>query len=89
METAQYWQALFEKWPEVIKRQGAVVTREGEAVPFVNFLISGGLLLLERDGPDANGARRVIIAYDAIGMVKLSTTAEMSLFQAMGFQPVQ
>ncbi len=54
----EHWQALFENWPDVIKRHGAVVTKQGEAVPFVNFLISFGLLLIERDGPDANGRAR-------------------------------
>lgn len=85
--TTEQWQSLFENWPDVIPRKGSVVTKQGEAVPFVDFLVSFGLLLIERDGPDANGTRKIIIAYDAISMVKLSSAAEMSLFQSMGFQP--
>lgn len=85
--TTEHWQSLFENWPDVIQRKGSVVNQQGEAVPFTNFMISFGLLLLERDGPDANGARKIIMAYDSIAMVKLSAVAEMSLFQSMGFQP--
>lgn len=87
MDTIECWQSLFENWPDVIQRRGAIVTKQGESIPFVNFLVAGGLLLIDRDGPDANGARKIILAYDAISMVKLSTAAELSKFQSMGFQP--
>ena len=87
MGNTNQWRSLFENWPDVIKRHGALVTQQGESVPFVNFLVSPGLLLIERNGPDANGARKVIVSYDAIAMVKLTAAAEMSLFQVMGFQP--
>lgn len=87
METTEHWQSLFENWPEVIQRKGSVVTHQGESIPFVSFLVSFGLLLIERDGPDANGTRKVIVAFNSIAMVKLSAVGEMSLFQSMGFQP--
>lgn len=87
METVEFWRSLFENWPDVIQRRGAVVTKHGESIPFVNFMISGGLLLIERDGPDATGTRKIIVAYEAISMIKLTSAAEMSLFQSMGFQP--
>ena len=86
-ENQEIWQSLFENWPDIIKRQGAVVTKRGEAIPFVDFLVSCGLLLIERDGPDASGARKVIVAYDTIAMIKLSATGALSQFQTMGFQP--
>ena len=85
--TTDHWQTLFESWPDVIQRRGSVVTKHVEAIPFVNFLISFGLLLIERDGPDAAGTRKIIVAYDSISMIKLSAAGEMSLFQSMGFQP--
>ena len=87
MQTSEYWQSLFENWPDVIKRRGVVISTQGEAIPFANFLISAGLLLIDRDGPDAGGARKIIVAYDSIAMVKLPTIGEVSLFQSMGFQP--
>ena len=87
METTEFWRSLFENWPEVIQRKGSIVTNHGEAIPFANFLLSGGLLLIERDGPDAAGTRKVILSYDAIAMIKLASAGELSQFQAMGFQP--
>jgi len=83
----EHWQMLFENWPDAIERRGSIVTVQGEPIPFTGFLISFGLLLVERDGPDATGTRKVIIAYDSISLVKLSTAGELSRFQAMGFQP--
>ena len=87
METAESWRALFENWPENIAREGLLVTTFNETIPFVKFMISGGLLLIERDRPDSSDARKVIVPYDAISAIKLTTTAELSQFQAMGFQP--
>lgn len=87
MESTESWRSLFEDWPSSIPRDGTVVTTYGDAVPFSNFLISGGLLLLERARPDAAGNRKVMISYGAIAAVNLSTGAELSQFQSMGFQP--
>lgn len=86
-EIIEKWQTLFENWPEVIQRQGAIVVKNGESIPFCNFMVSCGLLLVERDGPDATGCRKIIVSYDEISLIKLSTAAEMSRFQSMGFQP--
>ena len=86
METAESWRALFENWPDSIPHEGIVITTVQESIPFVNFLISGGILLLERDRPDSQGARKVMVAYDAISAIKLTTPMELSRFQVMGFQ---
>ena len=87
IESHEHWQSLFENWPDVIQRRGTIITKQGESVPVINFLISSNLLLIERDGPDSTGARKAIVPYDAIAMLKLAATCEMSLFQSMGFQP--
>ncbi len=86
METAESWRALFENWPESVPREGLVVTKFQESIPFTDFLISGGILLLERDRPDSAGARKVMLAYDAISAVKITSTMELAQFQVMGFQ---
>ena len=86
MESSEFWRTLFENWPEVIERHGIVISKQGETIPFVDFLISGGLLLLERSSPDAVGSRKVIVAYESIALIKMTTTAELTRFQAMGFQ---
>ena len=87
METTAAWKAMFEAWPDAIERKGMVVTSLGEAIPFQAFMISGGLLLLERDSPDQFGTRKVILAYDQICSVRLPTTMALARFQVMGFQP--
>ncbi len=87
METAEAWRTLFENWPESIPRQGLVVTSFGEQIPFIDFLISGGILLIERDKPDSHGARKVMIAYDAICAIKIPSPMELARFQVLGFQP--
>ncbi len=86
METAESWRALFENWPESVPRQGLVVTTFQETIPFTAFLISGGIVLLERDKPDTFGARKVLVAYDSISAVKITSPMELARFQAMGFQ---
>ena len=47
--------------------RGMLVTTFNEHVPFNGFLISGGVLLVERDKPDTYGSRKVMVAYSAIG----------------------
>ncbi len=87
METGEAWRALFESWPEAVPRQGMVVTKFQETIPFTDFLVSAGIVMLERDKPDSLGARKVMVAYDAIAAVKLTSPAELARFQVMGFQP--
>lgn len=86
MESTESWRSLFENWPESIPKEGLIVTTFQETISFVNFLVSGGILLVERDKPDTYGARKVFVAYDAISALKLPTPMELARFQVMGFQ---
>lgn len=86
LTAAQGWKALFENWPDAIPQQGLVVTTFQETIPFINFLISGALIIFERDRPDPNGGRKVILGYDAISAVKITAPVELVKFQVMGFQ---
>lgn len=79
-------QRLFNEWPSSIPRSGMLLTTFGETIPFVSYMVSGELLLLERKTPDAQGARRVIMSFDAIYAVKIPDAIEMPRFTAMGFQ---
>ena len=87
MDTTDVWRSLFENWPETIPREGLLVTSFNEHIPFSGFLISGGVLLVDRDKPDTYGARKVMIAYSAILAVKITAVMELGRFQVMGFQP--
>ncbi len=86
METAEAWRTLFEGWPDAIPQKGMLVAKFEETIPFVGFLVSGGMVIVERDKPDTYGARKVIVAYEAISAVKLSDPSELARFQVMGFQ---
>ncbi|HLJ09925.1 MAG TPA: hypothetical protein VKU82_01990 [Planctomycetaceae bacterium] len=87
MNTGEYWRAMFENWPSTVPRRGLVITTFNESIPFITYMMSGGILLLERDRPDTVGARKVMIAYDAISAVKITDVVELANFQALGFQP--
>lgn len=85
MEAAQAWRSLFENWPDNIPKEGMLVTAV-ETVQFNDFMVSGGLLMIDRDRPDALGARKVIVPYVNIIAVKLQSTMDLAQFQVMGFQ---
>ena len=87
MTTGESWRGMFENWPNSVPRRGLLITMFDESIPFVNYMMSGGILLLDRDKPDALGARKVMIAYDAIAAVKITDVVELANFQALGFQP--
>lgn len=86
MDVAQYWIQVFRSWPNGYPRQGLIVTSFQETIPFSNFMVSDGILLVERDKPDAVGARKAMIAMSAIVAVKLIDTFELSRFKAFGFE---
>lgn len=86
MTTGEYWRAMFENWPNTVPRRGLLITMFGESIPFVSYMMAGGILLLERDRPDSLGARKVMIAYDAIAAVKITDVVDLANFEALGFQ---
>ena len=86
MESAIFWQSLFENWPDGFAKQGIVVTTQPDTIPFVDFMISDGLLLLERDKPDSQGARKVILAYSSVAGLKITSTVPMEEFGTLGFR---
>jgi hypothetical protein len=86
MDPSDAWRMLFENWPESVPRTGLLVTAFQEQIPFAGFLVSPGILLLDRDKPDSTGARKVMVSYGAIAAVKITSTLELARFQVMGFQ---
>ncbi|QDT17489.1 hypothetical protein [Alienimonas californiensis] len=82
-----YWRHLFAHWPADLAKSGAVITEHNEPVRFIDFAVSGGLLLLQRDRPDTTGARKVFVSYDAISSLKLDDPGELDRYRALGFQP--
>jgi len=86
MQMGDHWRNVFENWPESIPRKGILVTTQGESIPFVNYLLSEGILLVERDTPDSLGARKVMLTFASIAAVKITAPLELARFQVMGFQ---
>ena len=87
MQNAEAWRGIFENWPEAIPREGLIITNFGETIAFNDFMVSAGIVLIDRERPDSAGARKVMIAYDAISAIKLTSILELARFQVMGFQP--
>lgn len=87
MNSGEYWRSLFENWPASMPRRGLLITTFGEAIPFVSYLLSPGIVLLERDKPDSLGARKVLVAYEAISALKITDVIDLARFQELGFQP--
>lgn len=86
MTGAETWLKLFENWPEQLPRQGQIVSQIGETIKFVDFLLGDGFVFIERDRPDTMGARKVMVSYDAISMVKLESAVEMEKFKILGLR---
>lgn len=87
MTIADHWRTIFEGWPSFIPKRGVLVTTFGEPITFVDFMVSGGIVLLERDRPDTLGARKVLLAYDNVAAVKITDVIDLVQFQGMGFRP--
>lgn len=81
------WRSVFQQWPGSVPKQGILVTNFGEQITFVNFLVSGTAVLVERDKPDTVGARKVIIDFGAISALKLTDASDLARYQVLGFQP--
>jgi hypothetical protein len=86
MDAAEGWRHIFKSWPAGYPKSGLVITVFQETIPFVNFMLSESILLLERDKPDAQGARKTMVSFAAISALKLTDVFELSKFKAFGFE---
>lgn len=82
MDLTAAWRTAFESWPTLLPKAGLIVTATQETVPFIDFLLGESFVVVERDKPDSQGARKVIIALAAITAVKLSTPDELKTLSA-------
>jgi hypothetical protein len=85
MDATNAWRMLFATWPESVPRQGLIVTKFQESIPFLQFRASDAILLVDRGKPDAAGARKVMVAFEQIAAVKVAGTQEMSAYEVLGF----
>lgn len=82
---ANPWRELFLKWPATLPKRGVVISTLNEGTPFKSFMLKDQMLLLERTNPDPLGARYVVLAFDAIHLVKLIDPLKEEVFAAAGF----
>ncbi|MCI0331966.1 MAG: hypothetical protein L0228_01920 [Planctomycetes bacterium] len=83
--THEIWRDVFTNWPAAIPRRGSIVSTLNETVPFKSFLLKGDTLLLERTNPDAVGTRFIVLAFDAIHMLKLTDPLKESVLTGAGY----
>lgn len=86
MDSVDTWRTCFAQWPEGLNRKGVVVTRFAEQIPFVDFLVSETMLLLERSTPDTIGARKIIMPFEQIAALKIVDVVKNKAFEPLGFR---
>ena len=80
------WKKLFQEWPKDLGRNAILITLYGEQVNFADFMIGEEFLLLSRSAPDSVGARTIIVPYDQIASLKITTVVKNKVFEEAGFQ---
>lgn len=86
MEAAQAWHDFFKRWPKGLATKGILVTTAGEAIPFAGFLVSPTMVLLDRPAPDSIGARKVLVPFQAISVLKIAEVVKAAPFLEVGFE---
>ncbi len=85
LSDSEIWAQIFKKWPATLPQRGVVVTAFNDQIPFCGFLRTEDALLLERQTPDAVGARKVILAYSQIVGLKITDPIGADVFREAGF----
>ena len=80
------WREFFHNWPVGVPQRGVLITLMNEQIPFVAFVSSQDMLLIERPSPDAIGARRVLVPFSQIAGMKFTDVLDAKLFRTVGFR---
>ncbi|HEY4760706.1 MAG TPA: hypothetical protein VIH42_09010 [Thermoguttaceae bacterium] len=83
---ANHWKTFFLSWPVDLSRRGIVVTSFNEQISFSAFWTSEDFLLLERQTPDSQGARSVVVPYEQLLALKITDVVKAKHFKAIGFE---
>ena len=89
MSTAENWKSFLENWPAEFPRQGIIVSTLNEAMPFKNYWVKGETLLLERTVPDALGGRFLLLGFEIINSIKITSPLTAEMVAGAGFQEPQ
>ena len=85
MAASDTWKTVFTTWPASIPRRGLLMSVLNETIPFKSFMIKDDLLLLERSNVDSQGARFIVISFDAINSLRFVDPLKESVFTTAGF----
>lgn len=85
MTASQNWESFFSNWPSALPRCGLLQTMLNETMPFKDFWLKDGMLLIERVTPDAQGARFVLLGFDVVSVMKFTNPLKAAEIAAAGF----
>ena len=88
MDYALIWRNYFASWPKGLSQTGVLITAS-EQIPFISFLLSEHVLMLERPAPDTVGARKLVIPYCKIEAIKVTEPVGNEVFAEAGFVEVE
>lgn len=80
------WLDLFERWPKDIPQKGVIMTELNESIPFIGFALDDNMVVVQRQTPDAIGARQAIIPYTAISYLKITAIVLPKAYADFGFK---
>ncbi len=79
------WIEVLRCWPADIPRRGIVVTSFGESIEFISYRLLGTVLLLERERPDSQNGRRIMIQLRDVAIIKVTDPVGIEEFEKFGF----
>lgn len=79
------WINVLKNWPPEIPRKGLLITTFGESVEFCSYMLMGTILLLERERPDSQNGRRIMIELSNVAVIKVVDPIQMETFTKFGF----
>ena len=85
MAASQKWELFFCNWPSSMPRKGVLQSVLNEAIPFKDFWLKDGMLLVERVTPDAMGARFVLLSFEVVNLLKLTNPLNAAEIAEAGF----
>lgn len=80
------WLDLLERWPKDVPHKGVIMTELNESISFVGFAYDDNMVVVQRQTPDAIGARQVIIPFTSISYLKITAIVLPKSFADFGFK---
>ena len=80
------WLDLLERWPKDMPQKGVIMTELNESIPFVGFALDDNMVVVQRQTPDAIGARQAIIPFSSISYMKITAIVLPKSYNDFGFK---